>query len=77
MHRKYLSFFLIFLLVLVCMGGALWNPGGILRLDYVATPFWDVNFLQNAWYLVPQIFVAIMGFEIGTKCVFFMTLLSA
>lgn len=43
----------------------------------MATPFGKVDFLQNAWFLIPQIFVSLLGFDWGTKFVFFAILFLA
>lgn len=76
MH-KYSPYIILVLLVLCIMGSAIWSPGGILLLDYLATPHWDVSLFQNGWFLFPQIPVMIFWFEFGTKGFFLLTLLAA
>ncbi len=76
------SFFMIYiilsLIILLIVGSALWSPGGILLLDYIATDTQVIPWFQNAWYLIPQIPASILGYEWGTKLSFiFILALSA
>ncbi len=72
--KKFSSQIALLVIIFIIMGGAFWQDGGILLLDYIAMPHWNMNFFQNGWFLIPQIPVDIFGFEWGTKLSFFFIL---
>lgn len=71
---KYISSIILLAIIFCMMGLALFSDGGILLLDYIATPDATIPWLQNGWFLIPQIPVNILGYEWGTKLSFFLIL---
>lgn len=68
--QKYIREIVLLGMIFLLMGNSLFQKGGIFLLDYIATPHWDANILQNAWFVIPQIPASIFGYEIGTKLTF-------
>lgn len=53
---------LIIFILLISYTGII-NPGGIILLDYVSTNHDVYIFWQNAWFLFPQVFAWLVGYE--------------
>ena len=68
--KKYISYIILIALILCMVGSALWSPGGIILLDYIATDHASIPWFQNGWFLIPQIPSSILGYEWGTKISF-------
>lgn len=71
---KFISLMILMGIIFCMMGGAFFTDGGILLLDYVATPDTMIPWFQNGWFLIPQIPVNILGYEWWTKLTFFIIL---